>query len=78
MAGDPMAALLLVGLGYDSLSMNARSLLKVKKVIRSFAKTEAEAITQEALRFPRANDVYNLLFQKFEQRQLGGLIRAGR
>ncbi|NVJ59039.1 MAG: phosphoenolpyruvate--protein phosphotransferase [Gammaproteobacteria bacterium] len=78
MAGDPMAALLLVGLGFDSLSMNARSLLKVKKVIRTFSKADAEAITKEALTYPRPNQVYNLLFQEFEKRQLGSLIRAGR
>jgi phosphotransferase system enzyme I (PtsP) len=35
LAGDPGGALLLMAMGYDSLSMNAASLPKVKSVIRS-------------------------------------------
>ncbi|VAW81694.1 FIG001592: Phosphocarrier protein kinase/phosphorylase, nitrogen regulation associated, partial [hydrothermal vent metagenome] len=36
MAGDPAAALLLLGMGVDSLSMSSASLLRVKWVLRSF------------------------------------------
>ena len=33
-AGDPIGAILLMGMGYKKLSMNAASLLKIKAVIR--------------------------------------------
>jgi phosphotransferase system enzyme I (PtsP) len=49
LAGDPAGALLLVGMGYDSLSMNAASLPKVKSVIRNFTLTQAQEMLQQAL-----------------------------
>jgi phosphotransferase system enzyme I (PtsP) len=49
LAGDPAGALLLVGMGYDSLSMNAASLPKVKSVIRNFTLTQAQDMLQQAL-----------------------------
>ncbi|MCL4316069.1 MAG: phosphoenolpyruvate-protein phosphotransferase PtsP, partial [Gammaproteobacteria bacterium] len=41
MAGDPAAALLLLGMGVDSLSMSVASLPRVKWMIRNFSRGEA-------------------------------------
>lgn len=49
MAGDPVAALLLLGLGLDEFSMSAPSILKAKKVIRSVTYEKAKEIAQEVL-----------------------------
>ena len=78
MAGDPMAAILLLGLEFNGLSMNARSLPKIKKVIRSFALSEAKDAVSHALTLEKARDIHHYLFELLEQKGLGGLIRAGK
>lgn len=42
MAGDPAAALVLIGMGVDSLSMSASSLTRVKWVIRNVSLKRAQ------------------------------------
>jgi len=49
MAGDPAAALLLLGMGVDSMSMAASSLPRVKWVVRSFTRAHARAILDQVL-----------------------------
>ncbi len=77
MAGSP-AAVLLLGMGVDSLSMNCGSLLRVKWVLRSFSNTRAKELLQSALRCERASEVKALLDNALEDMGLGGLVRAGR
>jgi len=78
MAGDPAAALLLLGMGIDSLSMSAASLLRVKWVVRSFSQSQARALLGEALQLEDGKTVRELVHRSLEQAGLGGLIRAGR
>ncbi|MFO1347987.1 MAG: phosphoenolpyruvate--protein phosphotransferase [Pseudomonadales bacterium] len=49
MAGDPCAAVLLMAMGYDALSMNANNLPKVKSVIRSLQLTDAKKLLSDVL-----------------------------
>jgi phosphotransferase system enzyme I (PtsP) len=49
LAGDPGGALLLMAMGYDSLSMNAASLPKVKSVIRSVSREWAVKLLKDVL-----------------------------
>lgn len=49
LAGDPVATLLLLGLGLDEFSMSASSLLLVKKIIRKVSSEEAKKIAKHAL-----------------------------
>jgi len=78
MAGDPAAALLLLGMGVDSLSMSAASLLRVKWAVRSFSMQEVQALLDEAWAFEDAGAVRALLHSTLEGTGLGGLVRAGR
>jgi len=78
MAGDPKGILALLGLGFDSLSMSVGSLLRAKKVIRSFARAEMEAMVLEAIELPGAEDVSMYFIEKLDEKGLGGLIRAGK
>lgn len=64
MAGEPEYLPVLLGLGFDELSMNAISLLRVKKILRRCSKAEAEKIVARALAFPTAQEVE--LFVKSE------------
>lgn len=61
LAGDPAGALLLMGMGYDSLSMNAASLPKVKSVIRNFTLTQAQEMLAQALKQPGADGVQQVI-----------------
>jgi phosphotransferase system enzyme I (PtsP) len=76
MAGSP-AAVLLLGMGVDSLSMNCGSLLRIKWILRSFSSTRARELLQSALRCEQALEVKALLDGVFEDMGLGGLMRAG-
>lgn len=78
MAGDPMAVVLLLGMGVHSLSMGTSSLLRVKWVIRSVSRSRAEEILGIALRCADAACVRRLLMESLEDLGLGGLVRAGK
>ena len=50
MAGDPASALLLIGLGVNSLSMTPSSLPRIKWTIRSFTMQQARGLADKALK----------------------------
>jgi len=77
MAGDPAAVLALMGIGVNSLSMNASSLPRVKWVIRSFTRDEAQELLQQALLLEEPYAIRDLYNGVLEQGGLGGLVRAG-
>ncbi|MBS0664043.1 MAG: phosphoenolpyruvate--protein phosphotransferase [Verrucomicrobia bacterium] len=58
MAGDPVFAPLLLGLGVDSLSMSPVWLPSVKYLVRSMKMSEARALAQEALRLTSPKEIY--------------------
>jgi phosphotransferase system, enzyme I, PtsP len=78
MAGDPAAAILLLGLGFNVLSMNATSIAKIKWVIRNFSLSRAEELVKEALLLHDGVAIRHLLEDALDQAGLGGLIRAGK
>jgi len=78
MAGDPVAALLLLGLGVDGLSMSISSLLRIKWVIRSFDHADAIAIAQKTRLMESQAETRAWLGQALDEAGLSGLIRAGR
>jgi phosphotransferase system enzyme I (PtsP) len=77
MAGDPVAALLLLAMGIDSLSMSVSSLSRVKWVIRNITRERARQILSEILVIEDAAGIRNHLNQTFEDAGMGGLVRAG-
>ncbi len=78
MAGDPAAAILLLGMGIDSLSMSVGSLPRVKWAIRSFSSTQARQLLEEALALDDAASIRRLAHDTLERVGLGGLVRAGK
>lgn len=60
-AGDENAALLLLGMGLDELSMSAVSLPKVKKIIRNTSYEEAKKIADHVLDLGTAKEVIDYL-----------------
>ena len=78
MAGDPLAAILLLGMSIDSLSTSVASLPRVKWMIRNFSFSEAKELVDKALTMKNADLIKNMLTTSMENKGLGGLIRAGR
>lgn len=78
LAGNPLATPLLVGMGVDSLSMSAGSLLKVKWVVRSISKSRARQWLKAALRMETADEIRRFMEQNLDKLGLGGLYRPGR
>jgi len=78
LAGNPLATALLLGMGVDSLSMSASSLLKVKWVVRSFSRNRARQLLKAALRMEEAGQVRKLMSDTLDNMGLGGLVRPGR
>lgn len=78
MAGDPMGALLLVGLGYRNLSMNGRSVARIKYLLRNIDLADAQALAERVLTAQMTTDVRHLTAAFMERRGLGGLIRGGK
>ncbi|MDH5369703.1 MAG: phosphoenolpyruvate--protein phosphotransferase [Gammaproteobacteria bacterium] len=77
MAGDPIAALLLLAMGIDSLSMSVSSLPRVKWVIRNITRERARQILSEVLLIEDAAGIRKYLNETFESAGMGGLVRAG-
>ncbi|HXB96520.1 MAG TPA: phosphoenolpyruvate--protein phosphotransferase, partial [bacterium] len=70
MGGDPLFAVVLVGLGMRELSMSAGSLPTVKKVLRSISYREAQVLAMQALKLPTSADIRNLLAQSAAGRRV--------
>ena len=78
LAGDPAAALCLLGLGVDSLSMSVGSLPRVKWVLRTITQARARELTQQVLQMEKESAIRALLNNALEEAGLGGLVRAGK
>jgi len=76
MAGNPASALLLLGIGVDSLSMNPSSLPRVKWTIRSFTRRQAHELFNKTLKNEHEADTYQLLNNALDTVGLGALVCA--
>ena len=64
MAGDPLCISILLGIGLDGLSMNARAIPLIKKMVRSIPMEQARADLEEIMRLNTANEVRAYLLQQ--------------
>ena len=78
MASDPGAVILLLAMGYDSFSVSAPLLPRVKWVVRQFSRIKARKLLTETLQMDSAHAIKQHLDKALEEQGLGGLIRAGR
>lgn len=78
LAGDPIGALLLVGLGYRSLSMNTSNVARIKYLLRKVNAKQLEQLSSKALLQPYSAETYNMMFTYLERKQLAGFVRAGK
>jgi phosphotransferase system enzyme I (PtsP) len=76
-AGDPAMAILLLGMGINSLSMSASDLPRIKSVIRTITREQALSLLNDVLQIERAAIIRELLTGVLVKAGLGGLVRAG-
>jgi phosphotransferase system enzyme I (PtsI) len=67
MSGEPMYALLLLGMGLRQLSLTPHNIPEVKRLIRSVTIARAEQIAREVLRMETARDVNNYLREQTQR-----------
>ncbi len=78
LAGDPVGALLLVGLGYRSLSMNSANVARIKYLLRQLDSKELEWLSDQALVKAYSKETYTMMLHYLENKHLSGFIRAGK
>ena len=78
LAGDPVAIILLLAMGFDSLSMNAPSVGRARWVVRHITKKNAAKLLHEVLSMESAVMIRCHMELALERAGLGNLIRTGR
>jgi phosphotransferase system enzyme I (PtsP) len=76
LAGNPMAAVLLLAMGYEVLSMNATSLPRVKSAIRAITAVDAQTLLAEVLPMDSAQQIEARLESFLRERDLQQLVPA--
>ncbi|WP_419238058.1 phosphoenolpyruvate--protein phosphotransferase [Photobacterium leiognathi subsp. mandapamensis] len=78
LAGDPIGAILLVGMGYRSLSMNTRNVAKIKYILRHVSANDMAQLADNVLAAHLSAEVRDKTTLFVEHHGLGGFIRAGK
>jgi len=73
-----MAALVLIGLGIESLSKSAASVPRIKWVVVSFSHRQAQGIVAKVIKMQDPQTIRGYLGEILEKTGLGGLVRGGK
>ncbi len=76
LAGDPGAAVLLLAMGYDVLSMNATNLTRVKQAMRHVTTVDADELLADVINLESAEAVQLRLEDFLVDKGLAGFIHA--
>lgn len=68
MAADPLYTLVLLGLGFDELSMNPPSIPRVKEVLRQVCRSEGEELLEQLLALSTASEINRCLEDEMTRR----------
>jgi phosphotransferase system enzyme I (PtsP) len=75
LAGDPGGAMLLLAMGYSTLSMSVTNLLKVKSTLRAISKEQLNSLLDEVLSLSDSNSVNQRLNRAFKDAGLERVMR---
>lgn len=75
LAGDPGAAILLMAMGYDVLSMNATNLPKVKSVLRGITLQQGEELLSEVMQLPDSDEINLAVERALKEAGITRLLR---
>jgi phosphotransferase system enzyme I (PtsI) len=68
MGADPLATILLVGMGVDELSTSAMAIPEVKKIIRSITFQEAQRLAEQVLSLSTIDEIKKFLIEDYARR----------
>ena len=68
MASDPLAAILLVGMGLRELSMEAAAIPEIREAVGSVTVAEAEDVAQACLNAETTREIEQILHERFAER----------
>ena len=77
LASDPLGVLLLLGMGYRDLSMNAVNIAKIKWTIRHVRLESCRQLLMKVMGLNDVQEIRRTLHVEMEQMGLGKLLRAG-
>lgn len=77
MAGDPAAAVLLMAMGFDSLSMNATNLPKVKWMLRQISMSKSRDLLEQAMSIDNPQVIHSSLQLALKNLGLSRMINPG-
>lgn len=75
-AGNPLATILLVGMGLDEFSMSPSSILKVKKIINSIDLDFAKRVANKALKLRTGSEISEYLREELKEIELEYIIET--
>jgi phosphotransferase system enzyme I (PtsP) len=78
MAGDPGAAILLMAMGYDVLSMNINALGRVKSVIRNVTFEQSKLLLAKAMQAEDSEEVKSMIDMELYSAGVERLLRSAR
>ncbi len=76
LAGDPGAAILLLGMGYEVLSMNATNLTRVKRAVRNIEMVDAQSLLSDVMGLDSSEAVQARLEAFLVEKGLASFIHA--
>jgi phosphotransferase system enzyme I (PtsP) len=76
MAGDPLSTVILLGLGYETFSMSASSLLRVKSILLNVSRKDAKLLSKKALKMSSSNEIITFLAQSLDQPDVIKLLKT--
>ncbi|MBL4780710.1 MAG: phosphoenolpyruvate--protein phosphotransferase [Porticoccaceae bacterium] len=75
LAGDPLGAILLVGMGYEFLSMSSANLLRVKAILRQLTLSEMSHFAEQACLLTDSFAIESYLKDVLDRPEIARLIR---
>ncbi|WP_353170223.1 phosphoenolpyruvate--protein phosphotransferase [Acinetobacter rudis] len=78
MAGDPLSAVLLMAMGFNTLSMSSSNILRVRKAICNVSMSDAQTLLEQVLKMNNPLIVKSWLEYYFKTHGLGDMVKSAR
>ena len=78
MAGDPLSAILLMAMGFNTLSMSSSNILRVRKAICHVPMTDAQKLLEEVVALSNPLMVKSWMEYYFKHHGLGDMVKSNR
>lgn len=78
MAGDPLSAILLMAMGFNTLSMSSSNILRVRKAICHVAMSDAEKLLSEVVKMNNPLMVKSWIEYYFKNHGLSDMVKSNR